>query len=637
MTPRDPSTGPDDLTLATIAAGTTSAAGEAFFAALVQRLAEAMGMCGAWVTEWQPEARRLRALSFWFRDRYWGDYEYDVAGTPCEPVVHDRRLCHVPDRVVELFPGDRSLVELDAVSYLGVPLEDVDGALLGHLALLHDAPLPESPRLATILNIFAGRAAAELQRLRRDRKLEEQKLKLTRLFDNTLDAILELDGELRVTQMNRAAKRIWGQSLIGSHFERRLTAASAIRFRHTLGELARAPEPASTWLVEGLDCLDDHGEPFPAEATVSCFEDGGVVLHTLILRNVLERVLAQERIEALTVEARSLREELETIHGDAEIVGSCPAMRRLLFDVGQVAATEAAVLITGETGTGKELVARALHRASNRAEAPMVKVNCAAIAASLQESEFFGHEKGAFTGATQRREGRFERAHGGTLFLDEVGELPLDLQAKLLRALQEGEFEPVGGTRTVKVDVRVIAATNRDLRQMVDAGTFREDLYYRLNVFPLDLPPLRERGDDVLTIAEALLRSMAERKGYRHARLTPEDRARILRYDWPGNVRELQNVLERALITSRGGQLELERVLPDGAPRRSREAPHERDPAKILTAVELADLERENVRRALEATGWKISGAGGAAELLGLKPNTLSSRIKALGLTRSRR
>jgi transcriptional regulator with GAF, ATPase, and Fis domain len=293
-------------------------------------------------------------------------------------------------------------------------------------------------------------------------------------------------------------------------------------------------------------------------------------------------------------------------------------------------------LVTGETGTGKELVARSIHQDSKRQDKPLVRVNCAAIPGTLIESEFFGHERGAFTGATTRREGRFALADGGTIFLDEVGELPIELQAKLLRVLQEGEFEPLGSARTQKVDVRVVAATNCDLARMVSDGKFREDLFYRLAVFPVKVPPLRERGNDVILLARAFVDRFARRMGRRMDPLHPDDLLRLQDYGWPGNVRELQNVIERAIILSRGRTANLPQALPLSPEQDSGELtkaagtqPH------ILTVSELQDLERTNIRRALLECGGKISGENGAAARLGLAPSTLSSRMKALGVQRS--
>lgn len=290
------------------------------------------------------------------------------------------------------------------------------------------------------------------------------------------------------------------------------------------------------------------------------------------------------------------------------------------------------VLVLGETGTGKELVARAIHEASGRRDGPLVRVNCAAIPETLMESEFFGHEKGAFTGATARREGRFAQAQGGTMFLDEVGELPLDLQAKLLRVLQEGEFEPVGANRTVRVDVRIVAATNRRLEEEIEAGRFREDLFYRLNVFPVWLPPLRERGEDVILLGEMLAGRIARRMGRRFNGFD-EEALRVLRgYDWPGNVRELQNVIERALILS-PDRLDMERAMPrsgsTAVPVKSVD-----DPGRVWTARELEEFEKENLKRALHASGWKISGPDGAAGRLGVPASTLTSRLKVFGISR---
>jgi transcriptional regulator with GAF, ATPase, and Fis domain len=291
------------------------------------------------------------------------------------------------------------------------------------------------------------------------------------------------------------------------------------------------------------------------------------------------------------------------------------------------------VLVAGETGTGKELVARTVHERSGRKDRPLVKVNCAAIPASLIESEFFGHEKGAFTGATQKREGRFALADGGTIFLDEVGELPLELQGKLLRVLQEGEFESVGSSRTRQVDVRVVAATNRDLSREIGEGRFREDLFYRLNVFPIRVPPLRERGGDIYLLANAFAERLGSRMGRTVDPLSRESHPALEEYPWPGNVREMRNVIERALITSRGSALELD-LSPHGAAKAEAVPPGAGEAAPVRTARELQELERANIVRALEARAWRVSGSEGAARLLGMNPSTLRSRMKALHIAR---
>jgi formate hydrogenlyase transcriptional activator len=292
--------------------------------------------------------------------------------------------------------------------------------------------------------------------------------------------------------------------------------------------------------------------------------------------------------------------------------------------VEQVAPTDATVLILGETGTGKELIARAIHHASARQARPLVKVNCAALPATLIESELFGHERGAFTGATARRIGRFELAHEGTIFLDEIGELPLELQVKLLRVLQDGEFERVGGSRTVQVDVRVIAATNRDLEQAIDAGTFREDLYYRLHVFPLTLPPLRERLDDLPGLVHHFVHKFAVKYRKPIATIPQAVLDAWHAHPWPGNIRELEHVVERAVILAHGSALPLDDFLTA-----------RRDAATLTGAPQtLAAVERLHIVRVLQAVDWTIEGPRGAAVRLGLHPSTLRSRMRQLGITR---
>jgi transcriptional regulator with GAF, ATPase, and Fis domain len=322
---------------------------------------------------------------------------------------------------------------------------------------------------------------------------------------------------------------------------------------------------------------------------------------------------------------------------DWGIIGRSHALRTALRAVQQVAGADATVLVTGESGTGKELIANAVHKASSRRERAFVKVNCAAMPANLIESELFGHERGAFTGATLKREGRFALADGGTLFLDEIGELPLELQAKLLRVLQEGEFEPLGSSRTRYVDVRVVAATNRDLAQEVQAGRFREDLYFRLNVFPVQLPPLRERTEDIPLLVAAFLERLRVRLGRTFQAPSRESIRQLQAYPWPGNVRELHNIVERAVIRAEDGYLDFARALPEQpALKPLLTSTAEVRATRVLTARELEEIERANYLLALELCNWQVSGDSGAARLLGIKASTLTSRLKALGLHRVR-
>jgi DNA-binding NtrC family response regulator len=373
-----------------------------------------------------------------------------------------------------------------------------------------------------------------------------------------------------------------------------------------------------------------------------------VAERTAELRGALDEV--QRLKNRLQAENTYLKEELREQHPD--IVGSAPRLRETLKRLAMVAPTDATVLISGETGTGKELMARAVHEASRRRERPMVKLNCAAISAGLVESELFGHVKGAFTGASDRRTGRFELADGGTLFLDEVSELPNDTQVKLLRVLQEQEFEPVGSSKTVKVDVRVIAATNRDLPAEVAAGRFRADLYYRLNVFPLEIPPLRERREDIPALAQAFLARFARRLGRSFRGIAPDAMEKLVGHDWPGNVRDLQNTIERAAILSPGDQLAIDFELNSARPGvpapagvAARAAPAAAEPVSAQPAapaapadgglLTLEEAERRHILAVLKQARGVIEGPRGAAKLLDLRPSTLRFRIRKLGIQKA--
>jgi len=328
-----------------------------------------------------------------------------------------------------------------------------------------------------------------------------------------------------------------------------------------------------------------------------------------------------------------LREEVAEANAFGSLIGQSPALRNVVEQIELVAPTDAGVLILGESGTGKELVAREIHSRSRRRAYPLIKVNCASVPPELYESEFFGHVKGSFTGAVRDRTGRFELANGGTLFLDEVGEIPLSLQGKLLRVLQEGQYERVGDESTRQVDVRILAATNRDLRREVERGRFREDLYYRLNVFPIEVVPLRERKEDIPLLADHFLALAARRLGVRRPRLTEANVVQLHRYDWPGNVRELQNVVERAVIFSRGGALSFSLPSETGRPvLRMDDAPGPPGAREVVLEEEWNRRARENLLAALRRADWRIYGPAGAAELLGIKPTTLASRMKKWGV-----
>jgi formate hydrogenlyase transcriptional activator len=495
-----------------LAAGTASATGAEFFRSLVKHLASALSVRYAFITQCTDATMtRVRTLAFWEGRDFGENFEYALAGTPCENVIGGH-ICYYPKDLQTLFPQDLGLVEWGTESFLGIPIRDSWKNVLGHLAALDVRPMSDKPRGMTILQIFAARAGAELERKQAEEALQK--------------ALVEVEQ----------------------------------------------------------------------------------------LKNRLQ------------IENVYLQEEIRTEHNFEEIIGRSESLKKVLHGVEQVARTDAIVLIQGETGTGKELIARAIHSLSPRKDRPLVKVNCGVISTGLVESELFGHEKGAFTGALQRRIGRFELADGGTIFLDEVGELPLDTQVKLLRVLQEGEFERVGSSKSIKVDVRVIAATNRNLEESVRAGRFRSDLFYRLNVLPLRVPPLRERKSDIPLLVSFFLARFAKRLGKQIHGVSKDTMDRLVSYNWPGNIRELQNVIERAVVLALGPVIQIDESilgLNVGSETLGREA--------------LEDVERAHILRVLGQTNWVIDGKRGAASILGINPNTLRSRMQKLGVLRSRK
>jgi len=603
--------------------GTASSTGDEFFQSLVRHLSSAIGARYAFIAEFADGNTRVRTLAYWCRDRIVSNVEYDLGGTPCEEVVKGS-LCHHPTGVKDIFPRDRPLVEMGIESYIGVPLIDPAGNHLGHLAAFDERPMPSEPRRLLIFRIFAARAAAELARLRLMRSLRESEERYRDLYEEAPIAYVLEDLESRFISANGAALRILGlkpeevagtigMSLVAS------TPEAQRRAHEALESVGRGS--AESGVVLELR-RKDNGRPVWIQWW-SKPEPGGKYTRTMFL-DITERVLLEQEKARLQAQNLYLQEEIKSVHNFEEIIGRSPALLAVLDRVGRVAPTDATVLLNGETGTGKELIARAIHSTSSRKDKPLIKVNCAALPAGLVESELFGHEKGAFTGAIARRIGRFELAEGGTLFLDEIGELSAETQAKLLRVLQEREFERVGGSSPIKADVRIIAATNRDLKKAVSDQEFREDLYYRLSVFPIQVPPLRERVEDITLLVRFLLGKFAARAGRRIESISPETVQRLVAYPWPGNVRELENVIERAVILARGSVLEIGAdLLSDPSP----QSPSRNDLA-------LEDVDRNHILAVLKQTGWVIEGPKGAASMLGLHPNTLRSRLKKLGISR---
>jgi formate hydrogenlyase transcriptional activator len=354
---------------------------------------------------------------------------------------------------------------------------------------------------------------------------------------------------------------------------------------------------------------------------------------TLELKEANEKL--KELSEQLVVQNEYLRKEMPDETTFSGIIGQSEALKEVLEQVKLVSESDATVLIEGETGTGKELVARAIHENSSRKNLPLIKINCGAISKELFESEFFGHAKGSFTGAIKDRMGRFQLADKGTLFLDEIGEIPIDLQPKLLRVLQEGQFEAVGDDRTRHVDVRIIAATNRDLRQEILNGSFREDLYYRLNVFPIGIPPLKERENDIELIAQNFIANLCKRFNYKNFKLSVKHVESLKNYNWPGNIRELQNLIERALILSNGNPKKFNLTFPDSQNEKLfQEIPKPTHGEEIFSLEQEQEFNKKNILSALETTNWRVYGPRGAAKILGLHPQTLSYRIKKLDIKR---
>ncbi|HEX7237667.1 MAG TPA: sigma 54-interacting transcriptional regulator [Gammaproteobacteria bacterium] len=447
---------------------------------------------------------------------------------------------------------------------------------------------------------------------------------------NVSDRWLESLGYRREEVLGRVITEFMGKELQATLGGGRLEGVIAA------GELEDEPR---TYVAKSGEILEVE-----VSATGDRDPSGEVVALLVASKDVTARNRAERQLRAAFEENARLREELERerdyLREEVEvsmnygrIIGESPALKQMLARLEAVAQTSASVLIEGESGVGKELVAHVIHARSPRAKGPLVKVNCASIPHELFESEFFGHVRGSFTGAHRDRVGRFQLADGGTIFLDEVGEIPLDLQSKLLRVLQESEYERVGDDRTHAIDVRVIAATNRDLEKAVAEGSFREDLFYRLSVFPIEVPPLRARGDDVIQLASHFLERTCQDFGHRPLTLSKQQAALLKRYDWPGNIRELKNVIERAVILSQGKVLRLDLAMSDilnapAAP--SREVEDAATP--FLTELEMREFERKNTVAALELAQWRVSGPNGAAKLLGIKPTTLTDRMKKFKL-----
>jgi PAS domain S-box-containing protein len=654
----------DEQLLQAIIAGTATVTGREFFVSLVANLAQGLGVRYSFVAECIPNDRS-RSLAAWFNGKPGPEFEYPVADAPCREVMKGRTF-HVESGIQEAFPKDTDLVRMQAQSYLGVPMCDATKRIIGHLVVMDDKPMASDPLTLSVLETFASRAAVELERLRAyeqlKRQFHESEERLRDLFEEAPIAYVHEGLDTRFIRANRAAMRILGikpEEVAGTYGKSFVpeTPEAQRRLQQAFEAMGRGTDKEGIVLELRRR---DNGQPVWIQWWSQPAPDRSYT-RTMFL-DITERVLMEREKARLEATNRYLQEEIRNEHNFGEIVGNHPCLRETLKMVEQVAPADTTVLIHGETGTGKELIARAIHDRSGRKARPLVKVNCGAISAGLVESELFGHVKGAFTGALANRDGRFKVADGGTIFLDEVGELPLDTQVKLLRVLQEQEFEPIGSSKTVKVDVRIIAATNRDLSTAVAEGRFRRDLYYRLNVFPIAVPPLRERAADVPLLVTFFLQRFA-RKFNKPVKQVPDSTMRrLVSYAWPGNIRELQNVLERAILLSPGETLQLGTDF-DAAPtatatpanalgsmpapvKTTAESSTHVPPSKLAPAnpapasqgahgrASLEEVERRHIESVLGQTNWMIEGDRGAARILNLNPSTLRSRMQKLGIKR---
>jgi PAS domain S-box-containing protein len=500
-------------------------------------------------------------------------------------------------------------------------------------------PIKENGKLAGAVVVFKDIT---------ERKKTEHALYLNKLvLDSAGEGVLGLCLEGTTTFVNHAAEQMTGysaQEIIGKPQHKLLhhTKPDGSIYPREECPIYAAFKDGKVHKVSNEVFWRKDGTSFSVEYTSTPIRENLKLLGAVVVfRDISERVKAEKEIlhlrHKLELENAYLNEEVLGVQSYGDILGNSPALETILKQIEMVGPTDASVLITGESGTGKELVAREIHNRSSRSKQTMIKVNCASIPKELYESEFFGHVKGAFTGAVKDRAGRFQLADGGTLFLDEIGEVPLDLQSKLLRVLQEGTFERIGDEKTLHANVRIIAATNRSLKDDVEAKHFRQDLYYRLNVFPIEVPPLRSRKEDIPVLALKFLELESKKLNISIPKLTQGNISELQNYDWPGNIRELQNVIERAVITSRAGKLSLN-LSSDVKNTKKKHLGinmKNREPRiGVLTQKEIKLLDRENIFNALIQCNWRITGSNGAAELLEMRPTTLHSKIKKMGLKR---
>ncbi len=603
------------------------AAGEGIFGIDLQGITQFANPAAAKMTGWSVEELLGQPSHQLLHHTKIDGSTYHSSECPVHATYKKGGIHHVDDEVFWRKDGSSFCVE-----YTSTPILD-NGEIAGAVVVFNDAS----------------------KRRRAERDLNQAYADNRMILEAAGEGIYGLDCDGNTTFVNPSAATMLGyasEELIGQPMHSLLhhTKPDGSHYHKENCPIYAAFKDGAVHHIDDDIFWRKDGSSIPVSFTSTPIRQADKITGAVVVfKDVTERKQAEEKIQKAYIEIQRMKERLEAenlylqeeINSDLkfkDIIGQSVAVKQLLQQVELVAPTAASVLITGESGTGKELVARAIHERGDRSERPLIRVNCAAIPAELFESEFFGHVKGSFTGAVKDRAGRFELADGGSIFLDEVGEIPIALQSKLLRVLQEGQYERVGDERTRKVDVRLIAATNRNLQEEVAAGNFREDLYFRLNVFPVHVVPLRERVDDIPLLTQHFLGTLSRKLNMPEPGLTHGSVKQLQSYPWKGNIRELQNVIERAIILSQGGSLQFDLPGNDLSPAVINNiAADSGDEAKEADTVPYTEVERiardkENIIRALQLCDNKISGAGGAAELLGIKPTTLASRLKNMDI-----
>ncbi|MBU3948188.1 MAG: sigma 54-interacting transcriptional regulator [Proteobacteria bacterium] len=648
------------------------ATGEDFFKSLARYLSETLAMDYVYINRLSEDGLSAHTVAVYSDGKYDDNVSYLINNTPCGDVV-GKTICCFQKKVRFLFPHDKLLQEIKAESYVRTTLWSADGKPIGLIAVIGRRPLADTKLAESLLKLVAIRASGEIERRQADKELRESEEKYRLLFENITqgfalhEIILDESGkpaDYRIISVNPAFTMLTGikpENIIGKTIKQVMPKLEQY-WLDTYGKVAATSAPVlyenyskelgkyfEAWIIspqkgqfaimfsditerklmsQAIQKANNELELRVKERTSELLISNKRLEHEIeehrkadkSLRTALSEInKLKEQIEAENI---YLRREIKTKFQFADIIGESDSIKRVLYQVEQVAPTDMTVLVLGETGTGKELISNAIHNMSSRKDRSIIVVNCAALPSNLIESELFGREKGAFTGADTKQIGRFEIANGSTLCLDEIGELPLDMQAKLLRAIQHGKFERLGSSKTIQADVRIVATTNRNLEEEVRNGRFRQDLYYRLNVFPITVPPLRERKEDIPLLIMAFVKRYAIEYGKKISSISKETMKILQDYTWPGNIREMESVIERSVILCQGHILQLVE---------KPEATHLFSTSNIKT---LEEVDRMQILNTLSYTKWRINGKDGAAAILGLHPSTLRARMNKLDIRR---